>query len=65
MKAIVSGGSTAGGTIRSRARAIAIRKLRWVRRRCPRREGAEIVKLIMGKKISRGVGTGGAPALRG
>jgi hypothetical protein len=64
MKAIVSGGNTAGGTVRSRASAIAIRKLRWVGRRCPRREGAEIVKLILGKIINRGVGTGGAPALR-
>lgn len=65
MKAIVSSGSTAGGTIRGRTRAIAIRNLGWVGRRCPRREGAEIVKLILGKKISRGVGTGGAPALGG
>jgi hypothetical protein len=64
MKTIVSRGSTAGGTIRSRARAITIRELRWVGRRCPRREGAEIVKLILGKKISRGIGTRGAPALR-
>jgi hypothetical protein len=64
MKAIVRSGSTAGGTVGSRAGAIAIRNLRWVGRRCPRREGAEIVKLILGKKINRRVGTGGAPALR-
>jgi hypothetical protein len=64
MKTIVGNSSTDGGTISSRARAIIIRKLRWVRRGCARREGTEIVMLIMGEKISRGVGTGGAPALR-
>jgi len=64
MNAIVRRGSTAGGTVRSRAGGIGIRNLRWVGRGCPRREGAEIVKLILGKKINRRVGTGGAPALR-
>jgi hypothetical protein len=64
MKAIVRSRRTAGGTIGSRARAIAIRQLRWVGRWCPRGEGAEIVELVLGKKISRRVGAGGAPTLR-
>jgi hypothetical protein len=64
MKAIVRSRSTTGGTIRGRARAIAVRQLRWVGRRCPSREGAEIMELVWGEKISRRVGTGGAPALR-
>jgi hypothetical protein len=63
MKAIIRGRGTTGGTIRSRASAIAIRNLRWVGRRCPRGERTEVMELVLGKKFSRRVGTGGAPAL--
>lgn len=63
MKAIIRGSCTTGGTIRSRASAIAIRNLRWVGRRCPRGEGTEVMELVLSKKFSRRVGTGGAPAL--